>query len=284
MKTDRVKIIVFKTRFWRPGTDYLSLITRRIRDRIREGDLLIVSEKPLSTALGHLYDEASINPSLLAQLIAKFWVRTVWGKMLGPFIRMNVKNLERLRNYPITEGARHKDLALRLKGLKAALKPWSEGGLDVTNLPYSYCAAPLPDPKATADEIRRFLKQKLGVDVAVSIIDSDKTYLFRNIGLSSRDSMVPGIINLGLLSFILGRKFRLKAYATPIVYIGDPLPLKRLLQIALLADKLMGSGAGSTVWDMAETFGTDITQVTWSMLSKIPHYPMAIVRGVHFRA
>lgn len=284
MKANRVKVIVFKTRLWRPGTDYLNLITRRVRTRIRNKDLLIISEKPLSTALGYLYDEASIDPGLLAYLIAGFWIKIVWGRILGPFTEMNIKNLERLRSYPVIEGARHKELVIRLKGLNAALKPWSEGGLDVTNLPYSYCAAPLPDPRDTADEIQRFLKQRLKIEAAISIIDSDKTYLFRNIGLSSRDSTVPGIVNLGFLSFILGRKFKLKAYATPVAYNGDPISLKRLLRISLLADRAMGSGAGSTVWDMAETFGTEITEVTWDMLSKIPHYPIAIVRGVDPKA
>ncbi|MGC8850470.1 MAG: coenzyme F420-0:L-glutamate ligase [Candidatus Bathyarchaeia archaeon] len=271
--------MVFRTRLWRPGTDYLDLIADRVRGRIRDDDLLVVSEKPLSTALGYVFDEARMNPGSLAFWIAGFWTRSIWGRILGPFIGMSDRNLERLRNYPMTEGARHKELGLRLKGLMAALKPWSEGGLDVSNLPYSYCAAPLPDPERIAYRIRDFLNQKLRVDAAVAIVDSDKTYLFRNIGLSTRDSKVKGMINLGFLSFILGRRLRLRAYATPIAYAGKPIPLRTLLKIASTADRVMGSGAGETVWDMAETLQTDLTGVSWEMLAKIPHRPIAIIRG-----
>ncbi|MEM3607918.1 MAG: coenzyme F420-0:L-glutamate ligase [Candidatus Bathyarchaeia archaeon] len=272
--------MVFKTRLWMPGTDYLNLIAERVRGRIRDGDLLVVSEKPLSTALGYVFDEAHANPGLLARGIAGFWTRIIWGRILGPFTGMRDESLERLRSYPTMEGARHKELALRLKGLMAALKPWSEGGLDASNLPYSYCAAPPPDPRRIAYGIRDFLRQKLGVDAAVAVIDSDKTYLLRNIGLSSRDSEVPGIVNLGFLSFLLGRKLRLRAYATPVAYVGGPIPLRGLLRVASAADRAMGSGAGDTVWDMAETFNTDLTGVSWEMLAGIPHRPIAIVRGV----
>jgi F420-0:gamma-glutamyl ligase-like protein len=112
------------------------------------------------------------------------------------------------------------------------------------------------------------------------IVDSDKTYLLGNIGLSTRDSTVPGIINLGFVSFILGRRLGLRAYATPIAYTGGPLPLKGLLRVASLADSAMGSGAGNTVWDMAENFNTGLTEVSWDMLSRIPHRPLAVVRGM----
>jgi len=280
LKAGRVKIIAFRTRLWRPGTNYLNLIAGRVEGRIKDRDLLVVSEKPLSTAMGFLFDEARINPGLLARGIARFWMKTIWGRILGPFTGMNDRNLERLRGYPVMEGARHKELALMLKGFIAALKPWSEGGLDASNLPYAYCAAPLPDPERVAQEIQDFLRRRLRVDAPVMIVDSDKTYLLGNIGLSTRDSTVPGIINLGFVSFILGRRLGLRAYATPIAYTGGPLSLKGLLRVASLADRAMGSGAGNTVWDMAENFNTGLTEVSWDMLSRIPHRPLAVVRGM----
>ena len=62
----KIKTLTFRCRYWRPGTDYISEITNRIRSHIQTGDLVAVSEKAISTASGYIVDEALIKPGKLA--------------------------------------------------------------------------------------------------------------------------------------------------------------------------------------------------------------------------
>jgi F420-0:gamma-glutamyl ligase-like protein len=55
---------------------------------------------------------------------------------------------------------------------------------------------------------------------------------------------------------------------------------EQALQIAEFANRVRGSGAGRTVWDMAEKFGTGLTDVSWKMLKTVKHKPIIIVRRV----
>jgi len=70
---------------------------------------------------------------------------------------------------------------------------------------------------------------------------------------------------------------KLRRRATPIAIAGSKLSTDKALTIAEIANKARGFGAGRTVWDMAETFNVDLTDVTWEMLSKIEHKPIVIL-------
>jgi F420-0:gamma-glutamyl ligase-like protein len=52
------------------------------------------------------------------------------------------------------------------------------------------------------------------------------------------------------------------------------------LQVAAVADRARGYGAGRSVWEMAEGFNVSLTKVTWEMLDHIDHKPVVIVRLV----
>jgi F420-0:gamma-glutamyl ligase-like protein len=65
--------------------------------------------------------------------------------------------------------------------------------------------------------------------------------------------------------------------ATPLAVAGFQIPAEEALEIAEVANRARGSGAGRTVWDMAETFGVSVTEVTWEMLIEIEHRPIVIV-------
>jgi F420-0:gamma-glutamyl ligase-like protein len=274
-----------KCKYWRPGCNFLNEILKevnKIKHLIKDGDILVLSEKALSTALNLIIDESKVKPSFSAKFLAKFWVRIIWGFILGPLCRLSLKNLFYIRSYPIKEGALHKQLAISYAGLIQALKVWSEGGIDVTNLPYAYASLPLKNPEETAEKILNALKMNLKINkkIGVLIVDSDKTFSFRCIHLSSRKTCFKGLINLGPLAYIIGRIFKWKPRSTPIALKGFDLSLEEALQVSAASNKARKSGAGKTIWEASRLFNTGLTNITWEMLEKIPHYPIVLIRKI----
>jgi F420-0:gamma-glutamyl ligase-like protein len=273
------KIEAVKTGYWMPGDDYLEKISEAIKNRVNNGDIIVVSEKAISVAKGFIIDERKVNPGLLANILARVWMRIVWGYFLGRVCRLTARNIERLRNYPLKEGGAHKEVALKYAGFLHALMWGSEGGIDGSNLPYSYVSLPLKKPEETAEEIRKYLRVRLNRNVAVMIVDSDKTYSLGGFHFTHRPKPLRGIHSLfGFTAYVAGRFLRLRRRSTPLALAGAKMDADLALEIADLADKAMGSGSGRTVWDMAEKFGVGLTGVKWSMLKKLRHKPIAIVR------
>ena len=101
MKLRKFKAKAIKTGYWRPNTNYLEEIIRAVRGKLEDGDILVVSEKAISVALGNIVDESKVKPGLLAYFLALVWMRVVWGYFLGPILRMKRENILRFRNYPI---------------------------------------------------------------------------------------------------------------------------------------------------------------------------------------
>ncbi len=66
--------------------------------------------------------------------------------------------------------------------------------------------------------------------------------------------------------------------ATPVAVAGFELEAEKALEIAKIANRSRGVGAGRTVWDMAETFKVSLTGVTWDMLDAVEHRPVVIVK------
>lgn len=268
-----------KTGYWMPGDSYLDRVLNAVNGRISDGDLIVVSEKALSICEGLVIDESKIKPSLLAHLIARFWMRMVWGYFLGRICHLKRENIERLRNYPVREGAAHKEVALRYAGFLHALMWGSEGGINGSNLPHAYVSLPLKNPQKIAERIKQYIENKTGRRVAVMIIDTDKTYSAGGLHFTHRPKPLKGIHTLsGFMAYVVGRAFRLKRRSTPLALAGAEIDINLALDIAEAADKAMGSGAGLTVWDMAERFGVDLSGVTWSMLKSVKHKPIVIVR------
>jgi F420-0:gamma-glutamyl ligase-like protein len=246
---------------------------------VDDGDFVVVSEKALSTALGNIIDESSISSGLNAKLISKLWMRIIWGYFLGVLCHFGQRLLQRLREYPLEAGSRHKQLALQRAGLFQALMFGSEGGIDGSNLPYSYVSLPLNNAYALAEEIRQRIWLKLGNTVAVIIVDTDKTYSFRNFHFTPRPEPMWGIHSLGgVCAYVIGRFFKLKKRPTPLAVAGCRLQAEEALKIASIADRARGAGTGATVWDMASRFKVEITGVSWTMLARIEHKPIVIVR------
>jgi F420-0:gamma-glutamyl ligase-like protein len=280
MPNIKYKTITMKTKYWMPGENYLRHILEFVEKHAKDNDFLAISEKAISISLGRIIDEAKIQPGLSARFLARFWMRVIWGYLLGPLARINQINLERLRNYPIKEGANHKQTILSYAGPIYALKNFSEGGIDGSNLPYEYVSLPLEDPNLIAKEIYTFLKEKIGINLVVIIIDSDKSFSFKGLHLTSRPTSLRKILNIGPLAYLLGRLLKLRARSTPIAASSDYLSPEISLRISAIANKAIKSEAGRTVWDMSRYFNVGITEVSWEMLESLTHRPIVIVRRV----
>jgi F420-0:gamma-glutamyl ligase-like protein len=206
-------------------------------------------------------------------------MRIVWGYFLGVLCHFGQKLLHRLREYPLEAGSRHKKVALQYAGFLQALMFGSEGGIDGSNLPFSYVSLPLNNAYALAEEIRQRIWVDLRKKVTVIIVDTDKTYSFRTFHFTPRPKPMKGIHSFGgVLAYVAGRVFKFRKRPTPLAVAGCRLQSLEALQIANIADKARGRGSGATVWDMAAKFRVDLTGVSWGMLAKIKHKPIVIVR------
>jgi len=276
----KYKVRVVTTKYWRPGEDYLEEIIRHVKGKIADGDFVVVSEKAISTASNNIVDESLVEPSSSARLIAKFWMRIVWGYFLGLSCRLRCRLIRHLRNYPLDSGSRHKQVTLQYAGILQTLMFGSEGGIDGSNLPYSYVSLPLNNAEEIARIIRSQIWSNLHKKVSVIIVDTDKTYSFMNFHFTPRPKPIKGIHSFGgFLTYVVGRFLKLKRRATPIAVAGCPLTAENALEIAEHANRARGFGAGRTVWDMAEKFKAGLTDVSWEMLETVKHKPIVIVRS-----
>jgi F420-0:gamma-glutamyl ligase-like protein len=82
---------------------------------------------------------------------------------------------------------------------------------------------------------------------------------------------------------VIGRFFKMKRRATPVAVVGSQMQAEAALEIAEVANMVRGFGAGRTVWDMAERFSVDVTEVTWDMLDELEHKPIVIVKPYQMR-
>lgn len=276
----KYKACAITTRYWRPGEDYLKEIIASLKGKILNGDIIVMSEKAISTALNNIVDESSVKPSLSAKIIAKLWMPIGWGYILGPICHLRKELIQRLRQYPFEMGSRHKQVALHHANLLQVLMFGSEGGIDGSNLPHSYVSLPLKNADLIAEKIRRQILLSLERKVFVIIVDTDKTFSFRNFHFTPRPKPIKGICSFGgFLAYVVGRMFKLKRRATPLAVAGCRISAEEALTIAEFANRIRGFGAGRTVWDMAETFKANLADVSLEMLETVKHKPIVIVRA-----
>lgn len=275
----RYKALAITTEYWKPKDNHMQKIMDSIKGKIADKDFIVISEKAISTALGRIVDESKIEPSTNARFIARFWMRIMWGHFFGSLCHFREDMIQRLRAYPIDPGSRHKQVALAHYNLLQALMFGSEGGIDGSNLPYSYVSLPLNDSDEVAQAIRRHVLQKLHKKVYVMIADTDKTYSFGSYHFTPRPKPIRGIHSFGgVFTYVFCRMFRLRRRATPTALAGCRMSIEQALEIADVANHMRGYGAGKTVWDMADEFKTQLTDVTWEMLQTVRHKPIVIVR------
>jgi F420-0:gamma-glutamyl ligase-like protein len=276
---NKYKAVAVTTRYWRPGEDYLKQIVKAIENKVEDGDFVTISEKAISTALGNIVDENVVKPRWFARFLAKYWMRFIWPHILGPLCHLRKRTIQRLRAYPIEKGSAHKQVALEHGGFLQALMQGSEGAIDGSNLPYSYVSLPLKNAQQTAQKIQKQIKSKLDKKVTVVIVDTDKTYSLKGFHFTPRPNSLKGIHSFGgFLAYLAGRFFKLEKRATPLAVAGSQITTEEAIEIAKIANRSRGSGAGRTVWDMAKTFMVPLTGVTWEMLDKVKHHPIVVIR------
>jgi F420-0:gamma-glutamyl ligase-like protein len=275
----RYRALALTTKYWKPKENYLNEIIEALGKRVEDGDFIVVSEKALSTATNNIIDESSITASFSARMISRAWMRILWGYPLGTLCHFGQRLLQRLREYPLETGSRHKQLTLQYAGALQTLMFGSEGGIDGSNLPYSYVSLPLNNAQALADEIGQQILFRMQKRVCVIITDTDRTYSFRNFHFTPRPKPMKGIHSFGGVSaYVAGRMLKLKKRPTPLAVAGCELHAEEGLKIANIAERSRGPGSGATVWDMAARFKVDVTGVSWEMLTKIKHKPIVIIR------
>jgi F420-0:gamma-glutamyl ligase-like protein len=280
VKMAKYKVLVVTTKYWRPGEDYLEEIIRSIKEKITERDFVVVSEKAVSIALNNIVDESGTKSSLAARLIARYWMRIVWGYFLSPLCHFREKLCRQLREYPLDAGGCHKQVTLQQAGPLQALMFGSEGGIDGSNLAYAYVSLPLENADEIAQRIREKIWTSLRQKVTVMIADTDKTYSFRNFHFTPHPRSINGIYSFGgFATYVVGRVLKLKRRATPIAVAGCQIQAEEALKIANIANHARGFGAGRTVWDMAEKFKVKLNEVSWEMLETVKHKPIIIVRS-----
>ena len=273
--------LAVSTSYWKPGSDYLSMLIAALEGKVRDGDFVVVSEKAIVTATGQIVDEAKITPGCNARFIAGFWMRRMWGYSLGLLCGFGPRLLARLRAYPVESGSKHKQVALQYSGLLDALMFGSEGGIDGSNLAYTYVSLPLSDAAGVAEQIRIAIKRRLGRNVRVVIADTDKTYRFGGFYFTPRPHPLRGIHSGGgVFSYLLGRMLGLRRSSTPLAVAGCRLSAGEALTVTNIADRARGPGSGATVWDMASRFHVSVEAVSWEMLDSIVHKPVVLVRRI----
>jgi len=279
----RLRIVRKSFHYWYPGTNVVKEIVRKYGKYVENNDIIVLSEKALSIALGNIYDESVIKGDFLTKIATFIVMKILWGGILK-FVFKNYSIIKLIKEIPINIAEPHKKLAIRYGGFKHFLKPISEAGIDTTNLPYRYVSLPLRNSLQTAENLRRDLINKLGKTINLLIIDTDKTFklkFLKNVVFSTRSSSIKGIIDLGAYAYFLGKTFRkyFISYPTPVAYCGIDFGIPIILKIAKICSKYMGSGFGRNILEMIQNIGVNsFDNIKWVDMKKTYHYPAILVK------
>ncbi len=143
-----------------PGMDLAALIQQAATAAslpLQAGDILVVTQKVVSKAEGHLIVLKDITPSPLAQRFARQWGKD--PRHVEVVLQQSRRIVKMDRGVLITE-THHGFIC-------------ANAGVDQSNIEGEEVVAVLPpDPDASARAIRQALRERLGFDVAVIISDT----------------------------------------------------------------------------------------------------------------
>jgi F420-0:gamma-glutamyl ligase-like protein len=269
--------IPVQTGYIKPNEPYDTII-ECAASLMKDGDFLVISETPISVSQGRLVDESEFKPSILSFILADIWSKYLWGYILGPVFRIKRRTIKNLRKLP-PEARAHKKVILEYYGLKHALKPASEAGVDLSNVPGTMVSLLPEDPKGVSQDISNKILQDLRLDVTVMIIDTDASYQIMGRKFTSLPIALNGIrSDLGVFGYLLGRFAEILG-PTPLG-VSRPIKLDKALKIAKIAEDYHKNNEKDieTVYDMKNIFKGDIKGVTVEMLDSVVHTPAIIVR------
>ena len=268
-------VIPIETGYIKPNED-LSCIIEPARELMEDGDYLVIAETPISVSQGRLVDEAEYTPSLTAKFLTTVWSKYLWGYVLGPVLGIKKRTIKNLRRLP-EETKAHKEVVLQLYGLKHALKPASEAGIDLSNAPGT-CVSLLPEnPENVAIE----LKGEIGKDICVMIIDTDATYMKNGKYFTGLPIAIDGIdADNGFFGYLKGQLSE-NMGSTPLGC-SERMDVESALEIANIAEDYQKSLSTEmkTIHSVKAVLGSEIDEVTIEDLDSITHTPAVIIRHV----
>ena len=271
--------IPVNTGYIKPKESY-DIIIDNARELLEDGDFLVISETPISVSQGRLVDESNFKPSFLSIILADVWSKYLWGYLLGPVFRIKSRTIKNLRKLP-PEARTHKRVILEYYGIKHALKPASEAGVDLSNVPGSLVSLLPDDPTGVSKDIASKIRLNHGKNVTVLIIDTDASYQIFNTKFTSLPIAVDGIhSDLGFFGYLLGR-FSTMLGPTPLG-ISESMDLGYMIEVANAAENFHKNNETviETVYDMSNAFEGEVADVTIEMLDSVEHTPAVIVRPV----
>lgn len=277
MKDSKYKIMPIKTGYIKPNESY-DIIIENSKGLLKDNDFLVISETPISISQGRIVDESKFKPSYLAIFLADIWAKYIWGYFLGPILGIKKRTIQNLRNLP-EEARSHKEVVLKYYGLKHALKPASEAGIDLSNAPGSYVSLLPYNPEEVVVDIAGKISKNYGKEVVVIIIDTDATYKLFGKFFTSLPIAAKGIkADFGIFGYFLGR-FGEVIGPTPLA-VSKKYELEEIMKVAKIADDYQNENEYSmkTVYDMGNTFDGKIDGITVEMLDSIEHMPAVILR------
>lgn len=266
-------VIPIETGYIKPN-DNLDCIINPARELMCDGDYLVIAETPISVSQNRLVDEAKYTPSLTAKFLTTVWSKYLWGYVFGPVLGIKERTIKNLRKLP-KETEAHKQVVLELYGLKHALKPASEAGIDLSNAPGTYVSLLPENPEKVAKEI----KTSIGKDVCVMIIDTDATYMKRGKYFTGLPIAIDGIdADNGFFGYVKGQLSE-NMGSTPLGC-SEKMDVESALKMANIAEDYQKSLATEmkTIHSVKEVLGSEIDEVTIEDLDSITHTPAVIIR------
>ena len=268
-------VIPIETGYIKPGDD-LSSIINPARELMKDGDYLVIAETPVSVSQNRLIDEAEYSPSLSAKFLTVVWSKYLWGYILGPLLKIKKRTIKNLRKLPKQTEA-HKEVVLQLYGLKHALKPASEAGIDLSNAPGT-CVSLLPE---NPEKVAKQIKADIGKKVCVMIIDTDATYMKNGKYFTGLPIAIEGIeADKGFFGYVKGQLSQ-NMGSTPLGC-SEKMDVETALKIANIAEDYQKSLSTEmkTIHSVKAVLGSEMDEVTIEDLDSITHTPAVIIRKI----
>ena len=266
-------VIPIETGYIKPN-DNLDAIINPAKELMEDNDYLVIAETPISVSQNRLVDESKYKPSLTAKFLTTVWSKYLWGYVFGPALKIKKRTIKNLRKLP-EETKAHKEVVLQLYGLKHALKPASEAGIDLSNAPGTYVSLLPENPEQVAKDI----KSEIGKDVCVMIIDTDATYMKNGKYFTGLPIAIEGIdADNGFFGYVKGQLSQ-NMGSTPLGY-SEKMDVETALKIANIAEDYQKSLSTEmkTIHSVKAVLGTEIDEVTIEDLDSITHTPAVIIR------
>ena len=268
-------VMPIETGYIKPGDD-LSSIINPARELMKDGDYLVIAETPVSVSQNRLIDEAEYSPSLSAKFLTVVWSKYLWGYILGPLLKIKKRTIKNLRKLPKQTEA-HKEVVLQLYGLKHALKPASEAGIDLSNAPGT-CVSLLPE---NPEKVAKQIKADIAKDVCVMIIDTDATYMKNGKYFTGLPIAIEGIeADKGFFGYVKGQLSQ-NMGSTPLGC-SEKMDVETALKIANIAEDYQKSLSTEmkTIHSVKAVLGSEMDEVTIEDLDSITHTPAVIIRKI----